>query len=112
MIMGGSVLEKKSCFKKLVLSFSSKLYWGSCIVSIHETTSKKIAALIRSTKFLSPEVTLYLYKSAILPCMEYGCYVWTDIPSCYQDMLDKLQKRVCRTVGPSLATSLISMIFI
>ena len=27
-------------------------------------------------------------------------------PSCYLDLLDKLQKWICRTVGPSLAASL------
>ena len=36
-----------------------------------KTASKKIRALIRSMKFLSPEVALYLYKSTIRPCMEY-----------------------------------------
>ena len=57
-------------------------------------------------KFLSPEVALYLYKSTIRPCMEYCCHVWAGAPSCYLEMLDKLQKRICRTVGPSLAASL------
>ena len=28
------------------------------------------------------------------------------LPSCYLDLLDKLQNRICRTVGPSLAASL------
>ena len=28
-------------------------------------------------KFLSPEVTLYLYKSTIQSCMEYCCHIWT-----------------------------------
>ena len=27
-------------------------------------------------------------------------------PSCYLELLDKLQNRICRTVGPSLAVSL------
>ena len=27
-------------------------------------------------------------------------------PSCYLEWLDKLQKRICRTIGPSLAVSL------
>ena len=27
-------------------------------------------------------------------------------PGCYLELLDKLQKRICRTVGPSLAASL------
>ena len=47
------------------LTFSSKLDWGSYIISIAKTASKKIGALIRSMKFLSPEVALYLYKSTI-----------------------------------------------
>ena len=57
-------------------------------------------------KFLSPEVTLYPYKSTIRPCMEYCCHVWAGAPSCYLDLLDKLQKRIYRIVGPSLAASL------
>ena len=38
--------------------------------------------------------------------MEYCCHVWAGAPSCYLDLLDKLQKRICRIVGPSLTTSL------
>ena len=103
--MGGSILEKSS-FKMLGLTFSSKLDWGSYIISIAKTASKKIGALTRSMKFLPPEVALYLYKSTICPCMEYCCHVWAGVPSCYLDLLDKLQKRICRIVDPSLATSL------
>ena len=102
----GSVLEEKTSFKMLGLTFSSKLDWGSYIVSIAKTASKKIGALIRFMKFLSPEFTLYLYKSTIRPCMEYCCHVWAGAPSCYLELLDKLQKRKCRTVGPSLIASL------
>ena len=63
--MDGSVLEEKTSFKMLGLTFSSKLDWGFYIVSIAKTASKKIGALIRSMKFLSPEVALYLYKFTI-----------------------------------------------
>ena len=80
--------------------------WGSCITSIAETASKKTGALIRSMNFLSSEDALYLYKSNIRPCMEYCCVVWANAPSCYLGLLDKLQKRICRIIGPSLATSL------
>ena len=104
--MDGSVLEEKSSFKMLGLTFSSKLDWGSYIISIAKTASKKIGALIRSMKFLSPEVGLYLYKSTIRPCMEYCCHVWAGAPSCYLGLLDKLQKWICRIVGTSLADSL------
>ena len=56
----GSVFEENSSFKMLGLTFSSKLDW-------------KIGALIRSMKFLFPEVALYVHKSAMQPCMEYCC---------------------------------------
>ena len=104
--MDGSVLEEKTSFKMLGLTFSSKLDWGSYVVSITKTASKKIGALIRSMKFLSPEVSLYLYKCTIRPCMEYCCHVWPGAPSCYLELLNKLQKWIRRTVCPSLAASL------
>ena len=63
--MNGSVLEEKSSFKMLGLTFPSKLGWGSYIISVAKTTSKKIGALILSMKFLSLEVALHLYKSTI-----------------------------------------------
>ena len=90
----------------LGLTFSSKLDWGSYIISIAKTASKKIEALICSMKFLSLEVAWYLYKSTICPCMEYCCHVWAGAPSCYFELLDKLQNQICGTVGPSLAASL------
>ena len=104
--MDGSVLEEKSSFKMPWLSFFSKLDWVSYIISIAKTASKKIGALICSMEFLSPEVALYLYKSTIRPCMEYCCHVWAGAHSCYLEFLEKLQKRICRTVSPSLAASL------
>ena len=69
--MNGSVLEEKSSFQMLGLTSSSKLDWGSYVICIAKTASKKTGALIRSMTFLSPEVALYLYKSTISPYMEY-----------------------------------------
>ena len=42
--MDGSVLEEKLSFKMLGLTFSSKLDWGSYIISFAKTVSKKIGA--------------------------------------------------------------------
>ena len=40
--MDGSVLDERSSFKMLGLTFSSKLDWGFYIISIATTVSKKI----------------------------------------------------------------------
>ena len=42
----------------------------------------------------------------LLPCIEYYCHVWTGASSSYFELLDRLHKRICRTVGSSLAASL------
>ena len=52
--------EEKLSFKIFGLTFPSKLYWSSYIISIAKSVSKKIGALICSVKFLSPGVVLYL----------------------------------------------------
>ena len=104
--MDGSVLEEKSSFKMQGLTFSSKLDWGSYIISVAKTVSTKIGALIRSIKFLSPVVALYLCKSTVRPSMKYCCHGWAGAPSRYLELLDKLQKRICRAKGSSLFVSL------
>ena len=104
--MDVSVLEEKASFKMVGLAFSSKLDSSSYIISIAKTASRKIGALICSMKFLSPEVALYLCKYIICPCKEHCCHVWACTASCYLELLDHLQKRIFRTVSPSLCTSL------
>ena len=42
--------------------------------------------------------------------MEYCCNTLADAPSSYLDVLDKLQKQVCGTVGPTIAGSLESSV--
>ena len=64
------MMEKVVTFKGL--TFPSKLDWGSYIISIAKTASKKIGALIRSMKFLSPEVALYILD------LPYA-YVWNTV---------------------------------
>ena len=57
-------------------------------------------------KSFSPKLALYPYQSTIRPCLEYCCHAQTGALSCFLELLDKLQKRICRNGGPSLATSL------
>lgn len=47
------------------------------------------------------EVVFYRCK---LPSMECYCHVGTGALNCYSDFLIKLQKQVCGTVGPRIAT--------
>ena len=60
-------------------------------------------------KFLLPELALYLFKSTILPCMEYRCHVQAGAPSCYLEFLNKPQKQTCRNDDPSLTASFVPL---
>ena len=86
----------------LGLTFSSKLDWGCYIISI----AKKMEPWFVLWSFF---LLRLLCSSINLPYAMHGILlsdVWAGAPSCYLELLDKLQKRICRTVGPSLAASL------
>ena len=69
--MDVSVLEEKSSFMMLGLTFSSKLDWDSYLISITKTAFKKIGACICSIKFLLCLICI----SVNLP---YG-YAWNTV---------------------------------
>ena len=73
--------------------------WPSLLNWIRALTISLLLKLHLRKLELSPEVAL------ICPCMGYCCHIWAEAPSCYLELLDMLQKWICRTVGPSLAAS-------
>ena len=73
--MGLFLRKNHLLIKMFGLSFSSKLGWGSYIISIAKTAPSKIGVLIHCMEFLSPEFALHLYKSTIWPGMEYCSHV-------------------------------------
>ena len=71
--MEGSVLDKKPCLKILGLTFSSKLDWSSCIISIAETVSKKIRAWFVLWSFFPLRLLCIYIKLA------YDGHAWNTI---------------------------------
>ena len=60
-----TALGEKPSFKMLWITSSSKLDWGSYIVSVTKTALANVGVLIRSMNFLSLEVALCLSSSAL-----------------------------------------------
>ena len=88
------------------LTFSSKLYQDSLIVSTAKAANQNTGALISSTKSVPFEFALDLYEAATQPCTEYYCQASAATLNYHLDMLNKLQKQVYKTVSPALAASL------
>ena len=97
----GSALAEKSSFKMLELPLSSKLNWGSYILSTAKTASKKMGVLICSVKFLFLQRLLFI--SINLPFGRAWNIGVIIASSCYLEILDKVY---IRAVGTSLAVCL------
>ena len=88
----------------LGLTFSSKLNWGSYIISIATTASKKIGALIRSMKF--PLLRLLCISINLPYAHVWNTVVTSGLVPPVATWIYRLQKWICRIVGPSVAASL------
>ena len=68
-------------------------------------TSERL--LLEDIAFNAYFVQKNFFNICVLPqYIVYQIYFQNGEPSCYLEFLDKLQKRICRTVGPSIAASL------
>ena len=55
--------------------------------------------------FLSSEVAIY-FLATFWPSMGYCYHAWADVPNYYLDMLNKLEKQVCKAGDSTLTTPL------
>ena len=93
--MDGSVFEEKSSFRMLGLTLSSKLDWGSYIVSIAKNASKKIGPLICSMKFLSPEVVI---SGLVLQVAGSGCSALHGVNPLILNKLNKIFNKILNKI--------------
>ena len=70
---------------------------------------RRVDPLIHSMKFSFLWSSPLPLKSSMWHWMESWCHACIVTPSCYLDLLGKLHKWVCRTVGPTLAAFLESL---
>ena len=92
------ILDFVDSHRHLGVIFSSDGKWNKHISSIHESVMKKINAL-RSLKFLlSRESLLQIYKTFILPVLEYACEVWDGCSDSDSDLLEKAQLEAARII--------------
>ena len=89
--MGGSILEEKSSFKMLGLTFSSKLDWGSYIISI---ANQNVASLNLFYRYYFGRCSSELAQLVPLPFSQGRSTRYSErlhdfsvtIPRCYKDV--------------------------
>ena len=71
--MNGIELREETTFRLLTLTFIRSVDWKPYTQSIAKAASRKVGSLYRAQCVLTPESTLYLYKSTIH-------HVWSTVP--------------------------------
>ena len=96
----GSILPVVSHVKLLGVSIDNGLTWSDHIV----TQSKKAAAMLgclARAKHLIPSCHMVtIYKAKIRPLLEYCSSVWWSACDTHLNLLDKVERRAARIIGP------------
>ena len=105
--MNGCLLGEAQCFDKLLgLTITPDLKWNTYIKSIAKAAGKMVVSFYRSSRYLTADAILYLYKSQVRPRMEYCCHIWAGAARKTLSCLDRVQNRLRSLVGDALFSSL------
>ena len=93
-----TLISSSSSHKHLGLTFSSNAKWSLHIDNICKSALKEINVL-RKLKFtLSRKALNKIYRTFILPLLEYACEVWDGLSVNDEDKLEKIQLQAARIV--------------
>ena len=93
-----SVVDEVSNHKHLGIVLSNDLGWANHIDEICAKAMRRLD-VIQSFKFkLDRNALERVYKSFVLPIMEYGDVVWAGSPDCDLEKLDKVHIRAMRII--------------
>ena len=93
-----SELESVYSFKYLGIIFTSNLSWDMHISAITTRASRLLGFLRSISAGLSVAVKLNLYKSLILPIIEYGVPAWGPQNQCQVNKLESIQRHATRYI--------------
>ena len=96
--LAGDQLSAVNSVKYLGVTLSAQLTWNDHIDSV-TSSANRILGLIRSIAFnASMPAKLCLYKSLVLPVLEYGLPAWLPHTRRQEDALERVQKRATQFI--------------
>ena len=94
--LNGERLKLTPSFKYLGITLDSTLNFGQHVSSIVRMVHHKISLLGRIKKYLKNDVALKIYKSSILPYLDYADPIFHNARAADLDKLQRLQNRCLR----------------
>ncbi len=96
--MGGEVLERVENFKYLGIYLDQHLSFAEHINWVYKKGSMKMGAISKIRKVLDQSTALSLYKSLVLPQLDYCDIVYMSATKENLNRLQMLQNSACRTI--------------
>ena len=96
--IGGDKLEKVSSMKYLGVILDDLLTFDEHISDIYTKSSQKLGILRRSRDYLDANTSLTLYKSLVLPHLDYCDLVYMNTTVQNLNRLQLIQNGACRTI--------------
>ena len=94
--MNGVTLKKVPTFKYLGLTLTQTLNYNHHITSIIRMVLHKMTLLAKMKKYLNNDVALLIYKTMLLPYLDYADVIFHRSNSADLDKLQRLQNRCLR----------------
>ena len=99
--LSGHSNERVNSYKCLVVQVDETLLWEARISEVISKVAKALAALRRLTPICPQSTLVTIYKSLILPHLDYCSAVWGCIGNGLSQKLEKLQNRAARIITGS-----------
>ena len=87
-------LKSENDIKDLGVYLSCNLQWEKQIVEAIKTARKFLGWILRTFKSRNPEVMLFLYKSYVLPRLEYGSLLWSPYQQKNIVKIEAIQRKI------------------
>ena len=98
----GTIIEAKDCVRDLGVQMSSNADFSYHITTISLSAQLKCAWILRAFQTRSRILMLSLWKSLVLPILDYCCQLWSPTPPGQIQALEKVQwSFISKIVGMS-----------
>ena len=96
-------VEQRDTHRLLGVTFSSTLRWAEHVDCIIYNASRKLGALRRLRRTLTPAVLLDIYTTCIRPTLEYANLVWCGLSKSDCARLERCQLRLASLLASALS---------
>ena len=96
LFLNGHQLERVSSFRLLGVIIDENLSWSEHIISVSSKAKRTLGIIYRQFYLCDKATLLTMYKSLVLPMLDYCCFVWDPYLVKHVKILESVQIFACR----------------